>query len=546
MPFLAQEHVDIPTEDILSWMFDNPKYDLDSPMYLDAANPSRSISARQGRVLVRKLAAGLRSQGLKKGDAVVVASFNDLYYPILALGIIAAGGVFTGANPGYTAFEIGHHVNVVHAKFIICEPECLKSVLDAKHDVPKERVFVFDTLGQEIPKGLKGWKSLLEYGEADWPRMTSKDESSKTTAMLLMSSGTTGLPKAVRLTHLNLIAQHTLVNEHYPRKFPMRRLLALPMFHAAATPGAICSVFRSGIVTYIMRRFDLEPFLKGHEEFNITELTMVPPIAIGIIMHPASKKYSLKTVKWAGCGAAPLDKGPQARLKALLAPDAPFTQVYGMTETSCVASFIPPPEDDATGSVGRFLPNLDVKLVDEEGRDITAAETRGELCLRGPTITPGYFENEEANKRDWDAEGFFHTGDIAYMDKESGKWYIVDRKKELIKVRGFQVAPAELEAMLLSHPSIIDSAVIGVPAPTPANRTTIDSGELPRAYVVQRPGTPALSEKDLVEHCAEKLAKYKRLEGGVKFVDVIPKTASGKILKRTLREWAKKEMGAKL
>lgn len=396
---------------------------------------------------------------------------RQIYYPILTLGIIAAGGVYSGTNPSYTPFEIAHHFNTVHAKFIISEPELLRSILDAEHDVPKERVFVFDTTGQAIPDGYKGWKTLLEHGEMDWyvfpslnlthftslcslwiakvppiegsvismeetyadnsyrPRFTDSSASATTNCMLMFSSGTTGLPKAVQITHYNMVAQHTMLSEDHPKPYEPRRLMALPMFHMASTPMVMIAPFRQGVTTYIMRRFDLEGFLKYHQEYDITELLVVPPMAVAIIMSPLNQKYSLKSVRHALCGAAPLDKGPQSRLKALLSPDAPFTQVWGMTETSCVATMTPWPEHDVTGGVGRMLNNLDAKLVDDAGRDITAPDTRGELCVRGPTITRGYFENEEANKRDFDTDGFFHTGDIAYMDAKSGQWYIVDRKK---------------------------------------------------------------------------------------------------------------------
>lgn len=225
---------------------------------------------------------------------------------------------------------------------------------------------------------------------------------------------------------------------------------------------------------------------------------------------------------------------------------------------SCVASMFKDGEADTSGSVGYFLPNLDVKLTDDAGKDVSAYGIRGELCVRGPTVTRGYFENEEANKRDWDEEGYFHTGDIAFCDEKTKKWYIVDRKKvskttwhcrdrlsltplqELIKVRGFQVAPPELEGVLLSHPDIIDCAVIGV-------QFTRDESEFPRAYVVRRPGSDnRINEEDVKKFLAERLIYYKRLDGGVVFMDAIPKTASGKILKRSLREQASKEIGAKL
>ena len=176
--------------------------------------------------------------------------------------------------------------------------------------------------------------------------------------------------------------------------------------------------------------------------------------------------------------------------------------------------------------------------MNDEGQDITAYDVRGEICFRGSIVIPGYFENPEANRASFDPDGFYHTGDIGYCDAKSKLWYIVDRKKELIKVRGFQVAPPELEAVLLSHPDIMDAGVIGVPA-------NDYDGEVPRAYVVRRPeaDTSTLTKEVLKDYAGDKLSKYKRLEGGVKFVDAIPKNASGKILKRILREQAKKELG---
>ncbi len=184
------------------------------------------------------------------------------------------------------------------------------------------------------------------------------------------------------------------------------------------------------------------------------------------------------------------------------------------------------------------MAELRPRLIDDDGKDITDYNVQGEICIRGPTIIPGYFENPEANAKDFDADGFYHTGDIGYCNPDSKLWYVVDRKKELIKRRAFQITPPELEALLLGHPDIVDAAIIGVPADE-------FEGELPRAYVVRRPGSDPskLTEEDVKDYVGERLAKYKRPDGGVRFVDEIPKNASGKILKRILREEAKKERG---
>lgn len=220
-----------------------------------------------------------------------------------------------------------------------------------------------------------------------------------------------------------------VVFETNPRPWEVRRLNALPMFHAATAPSAFCTPLRNGDQTFVMPKFDLEKWFWAHEHYKITDLGVVPPIVVAAINSPLAKKYSLKICKAGQCGAAPLDKGPQARLEALMDDGAPLTQVWGMTETSCIATRHPYPSHDQTGSVGFPIPNLDTKLVDDNGKDITDYDIRGELCVRGPTVIKGYFENPEANARDWDSDGFFHTGDIAFIDGQTKKYYIVDRKK---------------------------------------------------------------------------------------------------------------------
>ena len=211
-----------------------------------------------------------------------------------------------------------------------------------------------------------------------------------------------------------------------------------------------------------------------------------------------------------------------------------------MTETSCIATMLPYTEPDDIGSVGRPISNLDIKLVDDEGRDITGYNISGEICVRGPTVVPGYFENEAANAEAFDSEGFLKTGDIGYCEEKTKKWFIIDRKKELIKVRGFQVVPPELEGVLLLHPQIVDAAVIGVKGV----QGQLPETECPRAYVVRRPGAEGakLTGEEVKQWCGTRLAKYKALTGGVVFVDAIPRNASGKILKRILRDMAKDEM----
>ncbi|KAL3455870.1 putative AMP-binding enzyme [Aspergillus heterothallicus] len=545
MIFEPERRVPIPTTDILTYLFANPKYDPDKPVYVDVANPSRSISSNQARTIIRQLIAGLRAWGVKEGDCVAIHSFNDIYYSMLVLAIVGAGGVFTGTNPAYTPHELAHHFRASETRFVLSEPEILAPILAAAKTagIPEARVRIFNTQDdQTVPEGRVSWKELFEHGEGDWVAFDDLERAESTPAARLFSSGTTGLPKAVTNTHHNLVAQQEVVFEVNERGYEASRLIAIPLFHAAAAPSTHFGTLKAGHTIYMMRRFDLPTFLATFIAHRITDLTLVPPIAIALLMNELThSKPFLRSVRVATCGAAPLDKDVQQRIKSLLGEGAPFTQVWGMTETSCIATMFPYPEDDDTGSVGRLVPNVQAKLVNDANENISAYNVRGELCVRGPTITPGYYKNAAANAESFDADGWFHTGDIAYCDAATKKWYIVDRKKELIKVRGFQVAPPELEGVLLSHPGIADAAVIGVSG-------VVRDTELVRAYVVRKGNAEGrnVSEEEVKGFLAARLAKYKAITGGVRFLDAIPKNASGKILKRLLREEADREVKAGL
>lgn len=327
-------------------------------------------------------------------------------------GIAGFGGVYTGANPAYTVYELVHHIKASKAECLVVEPELLESATAAAKEagILESRILVFDSQGKNR---LKSWNVLFEHGESDWPRFNDLETAKNTTLARLFSSGTTGLPKAAMLSHYNLIAEHRLFTEWPKCDWQRRRIAILPMFHAATAPLVHYAALRSGDEIYIVKRFDLESYLKVVQDCKITEGALVPPMINAIINSPLSQQYSLKSLRIAHAGAAPVDKFSQARLKALLAPDCQLSQVWGMTETSCTAFITPYPDDEPTGSVGTPMPNIDAKLVDDDGKDISADDVRGELCVRGPIVFQGYFQNPEANARDFDADGFFHTGDIA-------------------------------------------------------------------------------------------------------------------------------------
>ena len=252
-------------------------------------------------------------------------------YPMLFLGIVGAGAIFTGTNPTYTSFEMAHHMRTSRTKFVITEPEMLQPVLAATKDcnIARSNVLIFDVPGQAVPESFRSWETLLSQGEDEWVRFNDLATAKKTEAARLFSSGTTGLPKAAMISHHNLVAQHTLMWVDEERDHDIKRLLVMPMFHVGVLPVAICTSLKAGHVGVTMRRFELAKFLSNIEKFQITELALVPPMIVATIMSPITKDYNLKSVKNTLIGAAPLDKGPQMRFQALIHESAPCTQVYG-------------------------------------------------------------------------------------------------------------------------------------------------------------------------------------------------------------------------
>jgi acyl-CoA synthetase (AMP-forming)/AMP-acid ligase II len=323
------------------------------------------LSRRQGLSIVRKLIAGFRKAGLKEGDCFAITAFNDIMYPMVFLGGVGAGGVFSGTNPAYRVAEMRHHIRTAQVKFFIVEPELLDVVLEGAtaEGIPKDRIFVFNIRGQAVPEGFLSWEWLLQHGEEDWKRITDLETLKTTDVARLTTSGTTGLPKTACQSHYNATSYHTMTTTKSQDSITWepRGISPLPMFHVATVPAVHASPFRSGHKIWIMRRFELEPFLAGIEKHQITNLGMVPPLVIAIINSPLSKKYSLRSIRTAGVGAAPLDAGSQNRMRQLMAPGATFTQVWGMTETTSAITLFYYPEADDTGSVGRLMPNTDIK-----------------------------------------------------------------------------------------------------------------------------------------------------------------------------------------
>jgi acyl-CoA synthetase (AMP-forming)/AMP-acid ligase II len=345
------------------------------------------------------------------------------------------------------------------------------------------------------------------------------------------SSGTSGMPKGVMLTHRNLVANLVQTQSNPPMLTADDRVIAvLPFFHIYGMTVIMNQGLRSGATIVTMPRFDLEGFLDLVEKHKVTRTYVVPPIALALAKHPAVEGRDLSSVETVMSGAAPLGgELAEAVAKRL---DCTVIQGYGLTETSPVTHVIRPDGENKAGSIGPPLPNTECRLVDpESGEDVGEGE-RGELWIRGPQVMAGYLNNDDATKSTVDEDGWLHTGDIAVVDSD-GFYKIVDRLKELIKYKGFQVAPAELEALIVNHPKVADVAVIGVPDD--------EAGELPKAFIV--PASDDFDEDELKDWVADQVSPQKKVRI-IEQIDEIPKAASGKILRRVLVEREREGAGA--
>ncbi|KAI5821260.1 hypothetical protein BZA77DRAFT_340682 [Pyronema omphalodes] len=527
--------IEVPTVDLWKLMFerkDRPFPD-DQVIFVDG-NTKRELKYSDIRDQSKLFGIGLKSfWNWRKGDVLAIFSPNNIDVPPLSLGVIWASGTVTPANPTYTADELTYQLKDSGAKAIATQADFLPLVLEAtaKAGIPKDRIIL---LGDKRAEGFMHWKEIRDDSQATKWRRT-KIDSKKDIAFLVYSSGTTGLPKGVMLSHTNIGSdvRMLMAGEGDNLTWQNDSILAfLPFFHIYGLTCLIMHNVYSGKKTVVMERFDIEKFCKLVQEYKITYSYVVPPVVLLLAKSPVVTKYDLSSLKMLNSGAAPLTselvQAVWDRIKV------PVKQGYGLSETSPVTHTQQWHLWQTTiGSVGYMLPNLTAKYCDEEGNEVPVGET-GELWLKGPTIMMGYLNNPTATKNAITEDGYFKTGDVGYQDKD-GNVFITDRVKELIKYKGFQVPPAELEGKLAAHPKIDDVAVIGVYDEALAS-------EVPRAYVVPKPGVSrdGLAE-EIIKYIHDSVAQHKRLRGGVRFLDVIPKSVSGKILRRVLKEQAKKE-----
>ncbi|XP_070575435.1 uncharacterized protein [Ptychodera flava] len=479
---------------------------------------------RQLKELVRSCGSGLVRHGFKPGDVCLLYKPNSPEYFVSINSVSSIGGVVVTANPLCTVDELVYFLKSSDASWLITAPGFVEKAVEAVTRVNNIKgIFV---IGDETIDGCISFTKLMKDDGSAFPsdvRVNPTDD----VAALLYSSGTTGLPKGVMLTHYNFIASlQQLKAPGFLKLNSDEDVLpaVLPFFHIAGLLAPLFLGLKQGVKLITAPKFDPETFLRIVQEYKASRLYLVPPILVFLAKHPLVDHYDISNVSEIGCGAAPA--GPatiKAVRKRLGRKNLPVRQVYGLTEC-CLVTCLTTHEKFEIGSVGTLTPNTEGKVVDVETGEILGVGQDGELCFRGPQVMKGYLNNIEATQKTITHDGWLHTGDIGHYD-EKGHFYVVDRLKELIKYKAFQVAPAELENLILSMQGVRDVAVIGLPDD--------EAGELPKAFIV--PASDNIKPEDVIKFVEGKVAPQKRLRGGVEFIEEIPKSASGKILRRVLK-----------
>ncbi|GLJ40227.1 hypothetical protein SUGI_0825740 [Cryptomeria japonica] len=493
------------------------------PCIIDGVT-GKVYSYAEVELISRKAAAGLAKLGLGKGEVVMLLLPNCVEFAFVFLGASIRGAVATTANPFYTPGEIAKQVKASAARIIVTQAAYVGKLGDLSKEDCDLTVITIDS----PPEGCLPISVLTEADESECP---SVDIHPDDVVALPYSSGTTGLPKGVMLTHKGLVSSVAQqVDGENPNLYFHSEdviLCVLPLFHIYSLNSVLLCALRVGAAILIMQKFNIVSLLEFIQRYKVTVAPFAPPIVLEITKNPVVANYDISSIRLIMSGGAPLGKDLEDAVRARF-PGAKSGQGYGMTEAGPVLAmnlaFAKEPFPVKSGSCGTVVRNAQIKIIDTETGVSLPHNKPGEICIRGPEIMKGYLNDPEATAQTIDKEGWLHTGDVGYIDDDE-EIFIVDRVKELIKYKGFQVAPAELEALLVNHTSIGDAAV--VPQKNEA------AGEVPVAFVVKSEGAE-ISEQEIKDYIAKQVIYYKRIHK-VYFVDSIPKAPSGKILRKDLR-----------
>ncbi|WP_420644536.1 4-coumarate--CoA ligase family protein [Candidatus Leptofilum sp.] len=509
--------VDIPNVSLTEFVLSRTQQFGDKPALIDGPS-GRTITYTQLGGAIRLVASSLAKRGFGKGDVFAIYSPNIPEYAVAFHAVSLLGGIVTTVNPLYTAEELSRQLNDANAKYLLTISLFLENAKTAASQSNVEEIFTFDPTEGATPFG-----TLLQ-SDGSLPEISINP--AEDLVVLPYSSGTTGYPKGVMLTHRNIVANIVQVEGVTGIELVDEAdtvVGILPFFHIYGMVVIMNMSLVKGATVVTMPRFDMVQFLELVQKHKVTRVNLVPPILVGLAKHPIVDQYDVSSLVELSSGAAPLGQALADEVKARLV--CRVVQGYGLTETSPVTHVYnrTMTKEDKLSSVGPAIPNTEVMVVDVASMKPLGRNQNGEIWMRGPQIMKGYLNNPDATAATVDEEGWLHSGDIGYIDDE-GFFYIVDRLKELIKYKGFQVAPAELEALLLSHPAIADVAVI----PSPDE----EAGEVPKAFVVLKAEATAESIMDWVAERVSPQKKVRRIE----FVEEVPKSLSGKILRRILVE----------
>ncbi len=505
--------VAIPELTLSAFVFEHAERWPDAPALIEGPT-GRVVTYSQLRALTDRFRAALTARGFVRGDVLCLYSPNVPEYAAVFFAVAELGGVSTTANPMYGAEELARQLTDSGAKIIVtAEPLAEKAVAAAAI------AGVNEVIAWTAAPGCTPFASFIS-GDGGRRSEPYRVDPAHDLVALPYSSGTTGLPKGVMLTHRNLVANLAQI-DFVDSTEPGDHLVGvLPFFHIYGMTVVLCGVLRKGGCVVTMPQFDLAEYLRLTSNYGARRAYLVPPIALALAKNPMVDQYDLSRLKFVTSGAAPMGRQLEDDCSARIG--CMVKQGYGMTEASPVTHFTP--EDPAfarSGSCGLLVPCTECRIVSLDTKKDVALGEHGELLIRGPQIMQGYLNNPEATAQAIDDDGWLHTGDVGYADAD-GFFYIVDRLKEFIKYKGFQVAPAELEALLLTHAAVADCAVIPM--------ADAEAGEIPKAFVVMRHD---VTSEELMEYVAGVVASFKKVRS-VEFISKIPKSPSGKILRREL------------